>query len=202
MANTILRSNHHSKAFQALKLFSLLLLMQRVGAYEFKVGGAKGWTVPTDPNTIAYNQWAEMKRFQIGDSLVFIYPADKDSVLQVNKEDYEKCNKANPIASFADGNTSFKFDKSGAYYFISGNEENCHKNEKMVLVVLADRNKNTNSTISASPPSPPPSDSVDITPSPVPAGEESPHPSGASSIIMSFIGSVGAFVGSSLILVL
>lgn len=69
MANTILRSELQNKAFYALGLFSLLLLMQRVGATEFKVGDSKGWTVPTDPNADTFNHWAERHRFQIGDSL-------------------------------------------------------------------------------------------------------------------------------------
>ncbi|KAF8414202.1 hypothetical protein HHK36_002202 [Tetracentron sinense] len=210
MDNTILRPKHHSKAFQALKLFSLLFLIQRVGATEFQVGGSKEWTVPTDPNAFAYNQWAEMKRFQIGDSLLFIYPADKDSVFQVNKEDFTNCNIARPIACFTDGHTSFKFNQSGPYYFISGIQENCNKNEKMVVVVLVVRGNqamNSNETNTASPPSPSPSGSIEIIPSPAPVGEESPYlppppPSGASSIIVSFIGSVGAFAGSSLLFVL
>lgn len=69
MANSILRTNHHNKAFQFLGLFSLLLLIQKGDAYEFMVGGSKGWSVPSDPNGTIYNQWAEANRFQIGDSI-------------------------------------------------------------------------------------------------------------------------------------
>ncbi|KAA8526949.1 hypothetical protein F0562_008822 [Nyssa sinensis] len=91
MANNILSSNHHHKALHVLGLFSLLLLIQKGGAYEYRVGGSN-WTVPSDPNALSYNHWAEMNRFQIGDSLLFVYHADKDSVLHVTKEDYTNCN--------------------------------------------------------------------------------------------------------------
>ena len=43
--------------------------MAMVAATQFRVGGLMGWTVPTDPNAVSYNQWAESNRFQIGDSL-------------------------------------------------------------------------------------------------------------------------------------
>jgi len=53
----------------ALLLFCLLVLMHKGDAYEFVVGGQKGWSVPSDPNANPYNQWAEKSRFQVGDSL-------------------------------------------------------------------------------------------------------------------------------------
>lgn len=94
----------------------------------------------------------------------FHYPAQKDSVLQVTKEDYDNCNTEKPVKKSNDGHTAFKFEQSGAFYFISGVKDNCLKNEKLVVVVMADR-------------------------------------SGASSIVMSFIASIAAFLGSSLLLV-
>ncbi|KAJ4975107.1 hypothetical protein NE237_000213 [Protea cynaroides] len=222
MANTILTLKHHRKAFHVLSFFTLALLMRRVDATEFKVGGAKGWNVASDdPNVNTYNQWAETHRFQIGDSLLFVYPADKDSVLQVKKEDYDSCNRASPIASFKDGHTSFKFDKNGPYYFISGVPENCKKNEKILVVVMAyrsNKSSSTNETRLGSPPSPSPSGYIENAPVPAPMGEiapstpteiapstptvEPPSPSSASSMLVNAIASIGVFAGSSLLLVL
>lgn len=72
MAQATLTPNHHIiKAFHGLGLLVLLLLMQRAGATQFKVGGSSGWTVPTDPT--AYNQWAQKNRFRIGDSLCKLF---------------------------------------------------------------------------------------------------------------------------------
>lgn len=68
MADSILTSDHLKKALHVLGLLSLLLLMQKVGATEFKVGGPNVWSVPADA-ALSYNQWAERNRFQRGDSL-------------------------------------------------------------------------------------------------------------------------------------
>ncbi|CAA2934220.1 early nodulin 1 [Olea europaea subsp. europaea] len=225
MAETVLVLNR--KAFYLMGLFSVLLLTQKGNAYEFKVGGPKGsWAAPSDPNAANFNKWAEMNRFQIGDTLLFVYPADRDSVLHVTKDDYTNCNTAAPLEKFSDGHTVFKLNQSGPCYFISGVEDNCKKNEKMAVIVMADRSNhssNSNQTIpspapaSEVPPSPPPS--AEVPPSPAPAGEESPSPppsgeenpaaapsqeshppprNGASAIC-STAGFIGAFVGSSLL---
>lgn len=66
MATFILRSN---KLVHALSLFCLMLMIQKGDAYDFIVGGQKGWSVPSDSNINPFNQWAEKSRFQIGDSL-------------------------------------------------------------------------------------------------------------------------------------
>ncbi|KAL3503453.1 hypothetical protein ACH5RR_037902 [Cinchona calisaya] len=213
---------NYRKAFHVLGLFSLLLLVQKGNAFEFKVGGSKGWAVPPDPNSNSNNQWAEKNRFQIGDSLLFVYSGDKDSVLSVNKEDYDNCNTDKPLHKFTDGHTVFKFEHSGPYYFISGVKDNCLKNEKIIVVVMADRSKQapppSNETVAASPPSPsaevppspapatgespsPPSGSPEINPTPGPSQESSPpKKNGASLILTSFIGSLVALAASSLLL--
>lgn len=66
MATIILRSN---EVVHALGLFCLFLFMYKGDAYQFVVGGQKGWSAPSDPNSNTYNQWAEKSRFQVGDSL-------------------------------------------------------------------------------------------------------------------------------------
>ncbi|WJX73515.1 hypothetical protein P8452_57286 [Trifolium repens] len=154
----------------ALTLFCLLVLMQKGYAYEFIVGGQKGWSVPSDPNANPYNQWAEKSRFQVGDTLVFNYQSGQDSIIQVNsQQDYENCNTdAASSAKASDGHTVIKLNKSGPHYFISGNKNNCLKNEKLLVIVLADRtNKNSNTNQTTTPPSPSPSVSISPSPSPL-----------------------------------
>ncbi|CAH8301897.1 unnamed protein product [Eruca vesicaria subsp. sativa] len=150
-------------------LVCLLVIIDTVCAREFVVGGSKGWTVPSDHHL--YNQWAEKSRFQISDSLLFVYQPNKDSVLQVTRDGYDSCNTEAAIATFTDGHTSFKLDRSGPYYFISGNKDNCQKNQKLVIIVMADRTTTTSS--------PPPSPSVESSPSPSYTGtfEITPAPS-------------------------
>ncbi|KAE8125619.1 hypothetical protein FH972_020402 [Carpinus fangiana] len=219
MANTIFSSNHHHQSMKALHvvgLLCLLLLVHKGDATQFTIGGSKGWTLPA-PNEVHYNQWAENNRFQIGDSLVFAYQAGQDSVFHVTQDAYNNCNTSDPLEKYSDGHTVVNLDRSGPFYFISGNRDNCLKNEKVVVTVLADRSNssNTNQTTTASPP---PSGSTGTAPSPAPSGEESPPagtveinptpspvsepppPSGASSISFSFIGFLGAITAASSLL--
>lgn len=149
---------------------------------------------------------------------VFDYPAKKDSVLQVTKEDYDNCNTERPVKNSDDGHTAFKFKQSGPFYFISGVKDHCLKNEKLHVVVLADRSGNKSASSpppsAASPPPPPaspppsaspPAGSEEPTPSPVPSADQTPpqkKKNGATSVVMSVTGSIGALLGSSLLLVL
>nr|ACU19932.1 unknown [Glycine max] len=203
MATFILRSN---KAVHAFGWLCLLLMVHKGASYDFVVGGQKGWSVPNDPSFNPFNQWAEKSRFQIGDSLVFNYQSGQDSVLYVKSEDYASCNIDSPYAKYSDGHTVYKLNQSGPHFFISGNKDNCNKNEKLTVIVLADRNKNTNQTTTASPPSPQtssspsaaptgqdqgqsPTSDTNQTPSPV---SEPPPPNAAASAFVSLAGSVGA----------
>ncbi|KAJ7014912.1 hypothetical protein NC653_004267 [Populus alba x Populus x berolinensis] len=233
--------SYQNKVFHVLGLLCFLLLIQKNNAFQYQVGGgSKGWTVPdnTSSSSKSYlNDWAKRTRFQIGDSLLFAYDPSQDSVLQVSEGDYENCTTKNPIESFSDPKTVFTFNHSGPHYFISGNKDNCLKNEKLVVVVLADRSSNhsaktnqttaapspsssnhfakTNQTTAAPSPSlgysdmvpaptpssvetpPAPAGIADINPTPAPAGAS---PNSASSLFVSFVGSMGAFFASSLIL--
>ncbi|PWA56640.1 early nodulin-like protein 9 [Artemisia annua] len=184
-----------AKLFVVAGLLSLFLMIQNGNSYQFMVGGSGDWSLAST----AYNQWAEKTRFQIGDTVLFNYQAGKDSVVEVSKEDYDNCNSASPIAKYTDGHTEVKLEKSGPHYFISGLVENCKNNEKIVIVVMADRSKSPPS----SPPSPAPAEESPYPP-PAPATEDynpTSAPSDAPSIVASFIYSIVAFGGSSLLFV-
>lgn len=217
MAHTT-SSRSNRKVFNTLGLINIMMLLQNANCYEFKVGGSGDWSVPLDPNANNYNQWAERSRFQIGDTLSFNYSADKDSVLIVNKADFDNCNTASPIEKYSDGHSVVKLSRSGPYYFISGVHDNCVKNQKLHVVVMAERRNNNKTGASPPPspsaddvppspapsseeaPSPPPTSSVELNPTPAPSQESSPPKNGASSIVMSFVGSTAAFIGSSILL--
>ncbi|MBA0783582.1 hypothetical protein Gotri_001276 [Gossypium trilobum] len=215
MANSILMSDYQRKAFNVLGLgLSFMVLMIQKGyARDFSVN----WGLHNGPNAENYNQWAEKNRFQIGDSLVFTYTPNDDSVLQVNKDAYKNCSVESPLSSYTDGHTVFSLSHSGPYYFISGNKDNCEKNEKLEVVVLADRSNRSSTANETNPSSPPPSSSIDIMPSPAPSGEsppagtvenptpapsdESKPPNAASAVFMSVTASMGAvFAASTLLL--
>ncbi|KAL1197353.1 Early nodulin-like protein 9 [Cardamine amara subsp. amara] len=189
-------------------LVCLFLIVNKAYAREFTVGGAKGWTVPSGSQV--YGQWAEQSRFQIGDSLLFVYQPNQDSVLQVTRDAYDSCNTNAPTAKFADGKTSIQLTHSGPYYFISGNKDNCNKNEKLVAIVMADRSGNNNTTVSSPPspapapsgesaPSPPVTGTVDMPPAPMPTpSQETPNNAASSSSFV--VALLGAALASTLFL--
>ncbi|PPD91919.1 hypothetical protein GOBAR_DD11151 [Gossypium barbadense] len=214
MANSILITDYQRKAFNVvgLGLSFMLLMIQKGYARDFSVN----WGLHNGTNAQNYNQWAEKNRFQIGDSL-FTYTPNDDSVLQVNKDAYKNCSVESPLSSYTDGHTVFSLSHSGPYYFISGNKDNCEKNEKLEVVVLADRSNRSSTANETNPSSPPPSSSIDIMPSPAPSGEsppagtvenptpapsdESKPPNAASAVFMSVTASMGAvFAASTLLL--
>ncbi|KAK6154353.1 hypothetical protein DH2020_008601 [Rehmannia glutinosa] len=148
-----------------LFLVSIYCFMHFSNGYQFIVGGRNGWVLNPSEN---YNHWSGRMRFQVNDTLLFKYKSGSDSVLVVNKNDYDNCNTGNPILKLEDGNSIFKFDRSGPFYFISGNKANCDQGQKLIVVVLAVRNR----------PSPPPN-----APSPAggaPSPANSPSPASAS----------------------
>lgn len=76
-------------------------------------------------------------------------------MLVVNSTDYLNCKTKNPIDKFDDGNTVFRFDRSGLFYFISGQSGHCKSGQKLVIRVM-----HPSETISPAPapaPSPDPS---------------------------------------------
>ncbi|XP_061360629.1 early nodulin-like protein 1 [Gastrolobium bilobum] len=127
------------------KFLGLLLLMipmlllsssssSQAAAKEFSVGGKDGWVVKPSEY---YNQWAQENRFQVNDILYFKYKKVDDSVLVVKKEDYFSCNNNNPIHKMDDGNSTFLLDRSGHFFFISGNVDNCKNGQKLIIFAIA-----------------------------------------------------------------
>ncbi|THU62754.1 hypothetical protein C4D60_Mb01t08460 [Musa balbisiana] len=125
----------------------------------------------------------EKHYFIAGIPHVFVYPPVEDSVLLVDKDAYDACNTNSFIDKRDDGNTVFTLNRSGPFYFISGVEANCMRNESVVIVVMADRTNRSSSSSSSPPPSPsaassppPPPESAEATPAPAPApAEEEPN---------------------------
>ncbi|XP_068338055.1 early nodulin-like protein 3 [Pyrus communis] len=120
---------------QILLVFFCLCLSSIEG-HKFYVGGKDGWVV--NPSQ-SYSLWAERNRFNINDTLHFKYKKGSDSVLVVNKDDYFSCNTQNPIQKLDGGDSDFTLDRSGPFYFISGQNGNCQKGQKLLVIVLAPR---------------------------------------------------------------
>ncbi|KAG6469293.1 early nodulin-like protein 1 [Zingiber officinale] len=165
-----------------LVLASSFMVLSLAAGTQFKVGGSGRWSAP-DNNAMTYNQWAEKNRFKIGDSIVFTYLPDEDSVLLVDDDVYKSCNTSSHIDQFNDGNTVFTFTHSGNFYFVSGVKDNCDKNEKLHVVVLGDRT-NKSSPAPAPLPASPPAEGA--------TGEPSPPPNAAAAKVVGVVSSLGA----------
>nr|GMD92479.1 early nodulin-like protein 2 [Ipomoea batatas] len=140
--------------FSTVVVFFASLFFPSYDALEFDVGGNDGWVL--NPSE-SYNHWAARMRFQVNDTLLFRYEKGRESVLEVDEEDYEKCNVENPMKKMDDGYSVLKLDRSGPFYFISGIQQNCENGQKIVVVVLAPKHHNA-------PPPPPPSTGGDAPP--------------------------------------
>ncbi|ESQ54418.1 hypothetical protein EUTSA_v10026231mg [Eutrema salsugineum] len=102
--------------------------------YKFYVGGRDGWVLKPSED---YSHWSHRNRFQVNDTLYFKYAKGKDSVLEVSEEEYNTCNTTHPIASLSDGDSLFVLSRSGPFFFISGNSENCLKGQKLAITVMS-----------------------------------------------------------------
>ncbi|XP_057722195.1 early nodulin-like protein 13 [Arachis stenosperma] len=161
-------------------------------AKDILVGGkVDAWKVPSSPSD-SLNKWAERARFQVGDRLVWKYDGGKDSVLEVNKEDYGNCNTSNPIKKFNGGNTKVELDHPGPFYFISGAKGSCEQGEKLHVVVITPRGAPAPSQAHTHAPSPAPSPSSGFEDDHTPAPAVAPSSGGAnaleSGILMTLIG--------------
>ncbi|XP_043705084.1 mavicyanin-like [Telopea speciosissima] len=105
-----------------------------VNSHEFEVGDDKGWAVPSSKNDDFYNDWASKQRFLVKDTVYFNYK--KDSVLVVTDDEYDKCHSSHPIFFSNNGNTTYKLDRPGLFYFISGVTGHCERGQKLIIKVL------------------------------------------------------------------
>ncbi|CAA0370605.1 unnamed protein product [Arabidopsis thaliana] len=174
------------------------------------VGGSlDAWKVPESPNH-SLNHWAESVRFQVGDALLFKYDSKIDSVLQVTKENYEKCNTQKPLEEHKDGYTTVKLDVSGPYYFISGAPSgNCAKGEK-VTVVVQSPNHPKPGPAAVTPTLPPKPSTTPAAPAPAPptpspkssTSTMAPAPAPAKSSAVGLVAGNGIFWASTLVAVI
>ncbi|KAF3650478.1 putative checkpoint serine/threonine-protein kinase BUB1-like [Capsicum annuum] len=124
--------------FLILIFLGFIMCCSSCEGYTFYAGGKSGWVL--NPSE-SYTHWAERNRFQVNDTIVFKFQIGLDSVLLVTKDDYNNCNKNKPILELKNGNSKFKFEGSGPFYFISGHEDNCERGLKLMIVVLSPNHK-------------------------------------------------------------
>ena len=69
--------------------------------------------------------------------------AAEDSVLEVTRDDYNRCSTAAPLATHrataGGGAATVPLPRSGPYYFVGGAPGSCQKGERLLLVVMSDK---------------------------------------------------------------
>ncbi|XP_061352703.1 early nodulin-like protein 4 [Gastrolobium bilobum] len=131
------------------RFFGLLLLMiamlflrssssSQAIAMKFDVDGKDEWVVKPSED---YNYWAQRNKFHVNDILYFKYKKENDSILVVKKDDYYSCNVNNPMHKMDDGDSTFHLNKLGYFFFISGNVDSCKKGQKLIVQVIAVKNR-------------------------------------------------------------
>ncbi|KAG9452640.1 hypothetical protein H6P81_005544 [Aristolochia fimbriata] len=105
--------------------------------YQYQVGDLDAWGIPTKANPQVYNNWPKKHHFQIGDSLLFLYPPSQDSVVQVTEEALSTCKISDPVLRMDDGNSLFNITAPGKYYFTSGEPGHCEKKQKLEISALS-----------------------------------------------------------------
>jgi hypothetical protein len=136
-------------------------LLAPASAEVFTVGDATGWTLKY-PAT-----WTDGKTFVIGDSLsmscvharsfdpqlltkprtgiltswclfaVFMYPADKHTVMEVGGADFRACNvTGNALGTWNSGSDTITLDKAGRKWFICSVCPHCSLGMKLLVTVV------------------------------------------------------------------
>ncbi|MED6203549.1 hypothetical protein PIB30_000636 [Stylosanthes scabra] len=95
------------------------------------VGDSLGWIMPK--YTGFYNDWAKNRKFCVGDQLLFNSIPGLNTVVQVEKEDYDHCSMKYTLPEYFMGNTIFMLNKPGDYYFISSVGTHCEANQKFKI---------------------------------------------------------------------
>ncbi|KAK8268057.1 hypothetical protein V6Z11_D11G041400 [Gossypium hirsutum] len=104
--------------FSNVFFFSFLIIhFYTVICAEYEVNGDNGWIVPKHDNR-TYNNWASTNRFIVNDTIRKVY-------------EYDKCQTSHPQFFSNNGDTDYKLDQPGLFYFISGATGHCQRGQKM-----------------------------------------------------------------------
>ncbi|KAE8674339.1 Blue copper protein [Hibiscus syriacus] len=115
-------------------------------------GDSTGWVIPSS-NSDFYDNWADNKRFVVGDVLVFNFTTGTHNVAEVTEAAYDSCNAANPISTLSTGPARITLNRTGDHYFICAVPGHCSAGQKLSVEV---RNGTRNTTAPTTSPRPAP----------------------------------------------
>ncbi|KAG4173071.1 hypothetical protein ERO13_A11G035033v2 [Gossypium hirsutum] len=107
--------------FSNVFFFSFLIIhFYTVICAKYEVNGDNGWIVPKHDNR-TYNNWASTNRFIVNDTI---------------RKEYDKCQTSHPQFFSNNGDTDYKLDQPGLFYFLSRATRHCQRGQKMIVKVL------------------------------------------------------------------
>ncbi|KAK7369760.1 hypothetical protein VNO80_11804 [Phaseolus coccineus] len=107
----------------------------------YVVGDKLGWNIPSQKGF--FDDWAKSKTFAVGDQLLFQYRPGLNTVVMVDKEDYDNCATMRIKRTFIVGNSPVTLEKPGDYYFFSSVGKHCENGLKLHITVT-DQPKSSN----------------------------------------------------------
>ncbi|KAI9110337.1 hypothetical protein K1719_018779 [Acacia pycnantha] len=100
------------------------------------VAMSEGWGVPPYPDF--YSHWASDNEFHPNDILLFnSSEGEQENVVEVTKESYDKCSKANTLGNVTNVPTNITLNNIGTHYFICTLGDHCSKGQKLAVNVVS-----------------------------------------------------------------
>ncbi|OAY31709.1 stellacyanin [Manihot esculenta] len=102
-------------------------------ATTYTVGDSLGWTIPPNNSVEFYEDWANNKTFQIGDSVLFKWNGTHTATEVFSEEEYENCTKTGII--LATSGVSVLLNANGTRYFVCSVGTHCEQGMKVEIKV-------------------------------------------------------------------
>ncbi|KAL0008179.1 hypothetical protein SO802_009681 [Lithocarpus litseifolius] len=126
-------------------------------AVRYRVGDSI-WSIAPSPNY--YTNWSSSHFFRTGDSLSFDFETGLNNVIQVSRQEYQRCTACNPYKVFNNGPAIVPLNQIGVFYFISNFSNNCALGIKVSVKVHSCSDKSPLTPLPSPSPSPSPRSST------------------------------------------
>ncbi|PWZ14804.1 Uclacyanin 1 [Zea mays] len=122
-----------SNSKQALLLAAVACLASLASATQWTVGDEGGWRARLNETA-----WTDGKTFTVGDTLLFVYPKEKHTVVKVGKDAFAACDlSANlQLGNWTSGSDVVTLDQPGMAWFICNKPTHCLNGMKLAIDVV------------------------------------------------------------------
>ncbi|KDP30270.1 hypothetical protein JCGZ_17052 [Jatropha curcas] len=122
-----------SAGFFIVAVAIIVSLQGANAATRYTVGDDLGWTVPPNNSVGYYENWANNKTFQIGDSLLFNWTGTHTATEVANEEEYNNCTKTGIV--IVTSGVIVPLASNGTRYFVCSVGNHCEQGMKVAVKV-------------------------------------------------------------------